>query len=41
MENEKEILHSKSWDVYMNRKLLPIKFGCYVEVSGSGGYKII
>ena len=28
--DEKAILHAKSWDVYINKKLLLIKGGCYV-----------
>ena len=41
MDDDKSILHAKRWDFYMNNTLSVTKGGYSLEVSGSGGKKVI
>ena len=41
VDNQKMILNNKRWGVYMNKKEVLIKGGCFVKVSGSNRKKVI
>ena len=41
VDDQKEILHAKRWDVYINDKEVLIKGGYYVEVSGYDEDKVL